>query len=605
MGGREPEPKPGAAPPPASAGPVLLAAGALVLAGAVAYSGSLRGPFVYDDLPALSLNPSLAHAATWFSPPGNLTTSGRPLLNASFGLNYAWGGLDPFGYHLVNGLIHLVNGLLLFGILRRTRGPTSVESTVFAALVAGLWLLHPLQTESVTYVVQRAESLAAGFYLFAVYALVRSAASVRYPRAWQLAAVAAVFLGVATKEILVTAPLLLLLYDRTFLARSFAQSWRRRGGFYLGLLFSWVPLGALMVLAGGRHGTAGFASGMSWPAYAGSQATAVCHYVLLSFWPLSLTFDYGFRALPFTGVTAAELAALALLLGLTVWSLRHQPVTGFLLAAFFILLAPSSSIVPISTEIMAEHRMYLPLVPLLTGVVILLARLPRTAFLGSVALLATVFLSATLARNRVYQSALALWADTVYKCPDNERARINLGIALQAIPGREQAALAEFREAVRLNPDYADARNDYGLALEHFAGQREDAIRQYVRAIGLRPTYADAHYNLANALADNGQPELAVNEYRAALAQRPADGAALSNLGATLGQLGRFDEAGAVLRQAVATHPDDLAALYNLAYVLAARPETRPEARLYLRRALQLNPAYPPAQKLQRQLDAP
>lgn len=222
-----------------------LAAMLLLLAVGIAYSGSLQGPFVFDDVPAIVQNPTLRSArdlAGLLAPPGDQagTVGGRPVLNASFALNFASGGIRPVGYHAVNIGIHAAATLLLFGVIRRTLArrarvraseglgepPDSRRSLMLAFFSALLWAVHPLQTESVTYVVQRAESLMGLLYLLTLYSFVRFAD--RPPgraRGWALISVSACLLGMATKETMVSAPLVVFLYDRTFVSGSF----RRRG----------------------------------------------------------------------------------------------------------------------------------------------------------------------------------------------------------------------------------------------------------------------------------------------------------------------------------------------------------------------------------------
>jgi hypothetical protein len=201
-----------------------VAAGFIVLAALAVYANGLSGSFIHDDIPSIVDNPTIRQL--WpigqvLSPPRNgETVSGRPLLNLSFAVDYAIAGTNTWIYHATNLVIHVLNGLLLLGILGRTfslpvlRPQLGKAAGGLALVIALLWVLHPLQTESVTYIVQRAESLAAFFYLLVFYCVIRGIESARYAL-WYILAVAACFLGVATKETVATAPLLVLLYDRT------------------------------------------------------------------------------------------------------------------------------------------------------------------------------------------------------------------------------------------------------------------------------------------------------------------------------------------------------------------------------------------------------
>ena len=356
-----------------------------------------------------------------------------------------------WGYHATNLAIHLAAALLLFGLLRRTfllpamRDGWGAAATPLALAVALLWAVHPLQTESVTYVVQRAESLVGLFYLLTLYGLVRGATAAR-PLGWYAVSALACLLGMASKEVMVSAPLVALLYDRTFLAGSFREALRRRYGLYLALAATWLLLAWLVAAAAGRGGTAGFGQGVGCWAYFGTQFGAIVHYLRLSAWPSPLVLDYG------DGLarTAAEIVPYAIVVGLlalaTVAALWQWPKAGFLGACFFALLAPTSSIVPVVTQTIAEHRMYLPLAAVVAAAVLggyaacrglarrgWLSRPAAGLLFGCAAAAAGVTLGTlTFQRNKDYRSGLSIWQDTAAKAPHNARAQCNLGVALMA-----------------------------------------------------------------------------------------------------------------------------------------------------------------------------
>ena len=306
----------GAVSPIAARWAVPLAAGLIVLATLAAYANSFQGVFVFDDQPSIVDNPTIRHLwPIWrvlFPPSHGETVSGRPLLNLTFAVNYALGGLNPWGYHAVNLAIHVLAALPLFGILCRTlrlpplRDRFGRSATLPALAISLLWAVHPLQTESVTYVAQRAESLCGLFYLLTLYCFIRGAtidpasrSAVRRPPLWYSAAIFSCLLGMATKEVMATAPLMVLLFDRTFLAGSFAQALRRRWGLYLGLAATLGGLAYLVVATpAGRGGTAGFATPEALGAweYIRSQPAAILHYLRLAVWPHPLCIDYGREA---------------------------------------------------------------------------------------------------------------------------------------------------------------------------------------------------------------------------------------------------------------------------------------------------------------------
>ena len=196
----------------------------VVVAGLAAYHNSFTGAFVFDDLPSITENITIRHL--WpltgpLTPPhgGGLTVEGRPLINLSLALNYAVGGLNVWGYHAFNLAVHILAALVLYGIVRRTllterlRGRFGNAAAGLALAVALIWVVHPLQTEAVTYIVQRAESLMGLCYLLTLYCFMRGAVP-GATKLWQVGAVAACAMGMASKEVMISAPIIALLYDR-------------------------------------------------------------------------------------------------------------------------------------------------------------------------------------------------------------------------------------------------------------------------------------------------------------------------------------------------------------------------------------------------------
>jgi protein O-mannosyl-transferase len=606
--------------------PVWLAALALAVAGAAAYHNSFSVPFLFDDRPAIVANPSLQSFATSLSPPASgATVSGRPLLNLSFALNHALGGTKVIGYHVVNLAIHLLAGLALFGTVRRTlllprlRERFGAAATSLAFAGALLWTVHPLQTESVTYLAQRAESLAALFYLLTLYAFIRGATS-RDPSRWPVLSLASCLLGVACKETVVTAPLLVLLYDRTFLAGNFRAAWRERGRWHLALAGSWALVAALALANSNRGGTAGFGSGISPWDYSLTQTRAILLYLRLALWPSPLVFDYGTPLLSGLHAIALPLIALVTLLVLTFIALRRRPALGFLGGWFFLLLAPSSSFIPIASQTIAEHRVYLPLAALSVGLVLTLHAFLRRGAMIVMGALVLACTAATVARNHVYRSALSIWSDTVAKQPSNPRAHFSLALILDQA-GDKTGAESHFRSALRLdarNPEVHLALGDLLLvqrrtpealaafdtaialapasALAHFgaanalaqSGDLAAAISHYTRALELRPDYAPAHTNLATALLLAHRPEAALPHYEAVLRTDPS-AMAQTNLANALAQAGRPGDAIMHYEAALALNPNLVDAHYNLGNTLVAAGRA-PEAVPHFEKVLQLEP---------------
>ena len=580
----------------------------LVLAALVAYANSFSVPFLYDDISSILENPSIRHL--WplgpvLAPPPEVTSTGRPLVNFSLAANYALGGTTVWGYHLFNLAIHLLAGLVLFGVVRRTlllpalRSRYSGVATELGLAVAAIWLLHPLQVEAVTYVVQRAESMMGLFYLLTLYCFIRAIESSAVDDQqsdggkgasrgfWSLASIFCCLLGMATKEVMVSAPLILFLYDRTFAAGTFGAAWRRRWRLYLGLGATWLLLGALVLGAGGdRNGAFSYEIGLSWPAYWLTQVEAVPHYLRLSFWPHPLIFEYGFfwirnwlEVAPYVPVMMGLIAGTAI-------ALWRAPAAGFLGVWFLAILAPTS-LLPGTSQMIVEHRMYLALVPVVTALVFAgyaLLGNRRLVVFGALAMALGV---TTWRRNQDFRTELAIWSDTVAKRPECAFAHDSLGGAL-VDANRIPEGLAQFREAIRLKPDYAEAHYNLALILARL-GQYPEAIEHYTLSMANRPNHADTHNNLGNALLQVGRVADAVAQFQEAIRLKPDYANAHYNLGLVFAQTGRTDDAVTQYREALQLEPGNAEVHDDLGIALAREGRTEAAIAEY-RRALQLDP---------------
>ncbi len=526
---------------------VWIAAGIVVLATCVAYLNSLHNPFIFDDELAILKNPtirSLLPLSVVLSPPsGGSPVQSRPFVNLSFAINYALGGTDPFGYHVVNVAIHLLAALVLFGLVRRTLAETlscrslAGAATGLACAIATIWAVHPLATEAVTYVTQRTESVVGLLYLVTLYGVVRGARSERQAR-WYALAVAASALGMASKENMVSAPLVALAYDAVFLSGSVRKALRTRGSLYAGLASTWLVLGYDLVSNGFARSTgAGFLGTMTVWQYARTQCWAILHYLRLAALPHPLVLDYG----DWTAHSAAEIvpgaAAVAAMLVGTVVAVRRAPWLGFLGIFFFAVLAPSSSIVPLAAQTVAEKRMYLPLAAVVTAAVVLgylawrrltgpwaarggpLRTLAAWAPAVAAAAAVCALVPLTRSRNEAYSNPVTIWRDTVRAVPRNERAQYNLGMAfVQA--DRISEASESFRAAVTLRPWDPAANGNLAVALEKL-GRPAEALPYMRAAVHLKPEDEEAQKALVSLLFQLGLPDEAVTSARAYLGTFP------------------------------------------------------------------------------------
>jgi Flp pilus assembly protein TadD len=330
----------------------------------------------------------------------------------------------------------------------------------------------------------------------------------------------------------------------------------------------------------------------------------IVEYLRRAVWPRSLVLDYG-EPVPYalTEVLVPGLAVLALL-GATVWALARRPAIGFLAACFFIILAPTSSVIPIATEVGAERRMYLPLAALIALAVGILARTGRRGRPVRIALtgVAALLLAAgTIDRNREYQVGLTLWQSTLERRP-TARAHRNVATELKRA-GRPHEALAHLRQSV--TPAHPEAR--YALGYELFEqGQHAAAVEELSRFIRENPDDANigtAHTLIANALLKEMRYAEAVPHLEAAAGRRPDVAQGWITLGVTLAQAEEMPRAEAALRKGVSLAPRDGTARMMLGLVLAAQGRLA-EAAAELRVATTLDPANADAREHLRNVEA-
>ena len=545
----------------------------IIVVGVIFYYNSLQGEFIFDDESIIVKNTHIEKI--WpipeaFSAPPDSPVRDRPVVNLTLSLNYLLGGRTPFGYHLANLIIHLLSALLLFGIIRRTF-LTPRLSLRYGAATSGLalasaliWEVHPLQTESVTYITQRCESLMGLFYLGMLYAIIRGFSS-RRPISWYLLSVFLCGLGMGSKAVMVTAPLIALIYDRIFLSRSWNELWNKRSWLYLALAATWIIQIILLITTSYQDIKTHLPL-----EYALTQFGVVTHYIRLIFIPHPLCLDYYWPV----AHGLAEIIPAALLVGgllsLTVWGLMKNPPLGFAGVWFFLILAPTSSILPLE-DLAFEHRLYLPLASLVLLGVIGGHEISRWIFPSSsirrrnlriilIAVMVAGMGVLTLRRNVDYQTAVGMWEDVIRKRPANPRAYNNLGNLINK-QGDNRKALELYQTAIRVDPDYPAA-----------------------------------YYNLANLMAGEGRMMEAIDYYRKSLELNPEAVEAHNNLAVALYKLGRGAESIEHLREAVRIDSTDPAAYYNLGVALIKEGRSR-EALPFLEKAVELRPDYLPAQK--------
>ena len=581
---------------------------AVILAtGVLAYANSFACPFLFDDTSIVTNNPHIYHL--W--PPWRAVLAPtRFLADYSFALNYAWAGFSPAEFRLVNIAIHLGAGLLLYGLMRRTlRLPVwhsrfADSASELALATALLWTLHPIQTESVTYIAQRIEALMGLFFLLTFYAFVRGA-SAPGSSLWKPAAVAACAFGMATKEVMITAPFLLILYDGLFLSsswRGILKRWPWHAAFLSTGIIAMALLMASLMRAEAEHVPLVGAGAVRWE-YALTQLNVLVHYLKLSVIPHSLCLDYRWPLVQ-SPLDALWPGSLTVGLGIgTLWAIWKRSWVGFIGAWFFVILAPSSSINPL-LDAAFEHRMYLPLAGvmalLVIGVDAGLRRLfsdTRARVIGGLAIGAVaiaVFTGLTHLRNETYLTQERMWRDVMLKRPDNYRTYISLSNALLEEERYQETLIVCSNLLLRLPPfstlSYDRIQNEYvhpghppvhmyyGMALNILGqaamnlnepGQAKERYRESIRVF---PAGYWAHRNLGHALYLENRVDEAIAEWNTAIEWQPKESQSHGYLGVALSRKHQYREAAEHFEKAVAFQSDFWFARSQWAWLLATCP---------------------------------
>ena len=522
----------------------------MILVCFLAYSNTFKTPLTFDDGTNIRDNRHIRLSKlTWKGISGaafESPLSNRPVANVSFALNYYFHQYQVLGYHLVNIILHITTGILLYFFIGATLKLPSVRSMddpvgwvpFFAAFI---WLVHPLQTQSVTYIVQRMNSMAACFYVLAFLLYVKARLSRAGVTKWVLftGCGLSAIMALGSKETTATLPFFIFLYEWYFF-QELSGAWLKRHAKHLAVILLVLALLALLylgtdplekVLAGYGHRDFNMVQrGLT-------QFRVVLFYLALIIFPfparLNLVHDFPLSHSLTDPVTT--LLSMGFVLGalcVAVFLAKKERLLSFCILWFLGNLVIESSV--IGLELVFEHRTYLPSMLMILLFVVILYRGIPSRRLGIVTLCAmTIIFSVwTYDRNSVWRDDVTLWKDCVIKSPGKPRAHLNLGRAL-AGQGRFDNAMIHFSEALRIKPDYAKAYNNLGAAL---ANQKNygQAIVHYTKALQIKPNYAKAHNNLGAALANQKNYRQAIAHFSEALRIKPDYEAARRNLALVL-----------------------------------------------------------------------
>ena len=570
---------------------------------------------------------------------GEKSAKARPVGNVSFALNYYFHQYELGGYHVVNIIIHILSGIVLYAFLRITLSLPAAklnenQAYIISFFAALLWLVHPLQTQSVTYIVQRLNSLAALFYLLSLWFYLRGRLAQEKQKKWPWFACGGLawMLALGCKQNAATLPFFVFLYEWYFF-QDCSADWLKRNLKYLILLVFLFALVALMYIGlkpAEKMASIGDYSlkEFTFLQRVLTQPRVVIYYLSLIFFPqpgrLNLDYDFPLSDSLINPVTTLlSIVGIISLLVLAFYLAKRERLISFCILWFLGNLVIESSIIPLA--VIFEHRNYLPsmmvcLIPVLLAFRYVNINWLRIGLLCGIVLVLAIW---TYQRNRVWESHLTLWTDVVKKSPNKERPHSSLALALANIgdldkaiehykkalqvsskypqtrnnlgaalakQGKFDEAIEQYREALQLNPAYVEVLSNLGLALKN-QGKNQEAIAQYQKALAIDPGFVKAYKNMGDALVDLDKTDEAIAQYRTALRIDPHFVEAYINLGIALKNQGKINEAAAQYQKALQIKPDFEQALNNLGVLLIDRGKTDEAIAIY-RKALQASPDF-------------
>jgi len=604
--------------------PVIL----IILSALLTYSNTFTSPFHFDDISQIVEYQRIRDLSKFLDFEGV-----RYIGELSFALNYHFGGLNVFGYHLVNIVIHIINGILVWLLVTLTfKSPKmggvsgSPHPVGLIALAAALlFVVHPIQTQAVTYIVQRYTSLATLFYLLSIVLFVKwrlqsLESGARFRWLFYFFSILSAVLAMKTKEISITLPFVIILIEFFF----FGGRWRR--AFFLLpylLTLAIIPLVFINLdtdkpigdIVGEVREASQETESISRGDYLLTQFRVIVTYIRLLFLPVKQNLDYDYPVYHsfFTPVVFLSFLFLLAVFGLAVFLFirSRKGGNGYLLLSsfgifwFFITLSVESSIIPIR-DVIFEHRLYLPFVgaalsfcsTMIYGIDYWRRLSGRRISLQVAALILLVVTvlplsAAAYQRNRVWKDEITLWRDVAGKSPFKARTHINLAF-VSYNQGLTEEAVKEYRTALRLKPGIASVHNN--LALVYYnQGRIDEAIEEYKVAIRLKPEIALAHLNLGLAYSNKGYADEAIEEFTTALSLNPRLTAAHFNLGLAYLRQGRPDKAEEEFKTTIRLKPDS-PEVYNNIGIIYARQGQIDDAILAFRTALRLKPDFTEAE---------
>lgn len=558
----------------------ILVFGIFVIIGSLVYLKSLTVPFYFDDMHNIVENHYLQLKTLSFQNIKDAALLGpsanRPVAKLTFGLNYYFNQHNVFGYHLVNILIHIATSFLLYVFVLKTIKlcPEEIDKNTawqIAFFTALVWLVHPIQTNSVTYIVQRMTSMAALFYLSSFISYIKGRTEKDRAKiiSWFSASAVFFLLAAGSKENTVILPLMVLLYEYYFFQNLNSHWLKKRLPYVIAvltviILFSFIYINVnpvKFILSGYDHRNFTLLERLL------TQPRVIFHYLSLLVLPLpyrlTLDYDYALSHGLFDPLTTFfAICGILLLAGTALYLARKQRLISFCILWFLLNLVIESSIIPL--EIAYEHRLYLPSMFFFLILVLLFYNLIRRPIIIKTVIYSLVILFSfwTMERNNIWAQPVPFWQDCVAKSPNKARPHNNYGLALFNA-GKTNDAIAQYKTALKINPDYIEAIGNLGFAYQALGNTYAaiDYYEQYLKhdknhekalnntgilyaqlgrfnkakfyfnsVLDINPRHADAHNNLGNVLAALGQDNEAIQHFKESLKINPNHNNARFNL---------------------------------------------------------------------------
>ncbi len=597
-----------------------------ILMGFAIYANTINAPFIYDDIRNITENEHIRMtelsidqiAETLKSP------APRPAANLSFALNYYFDQYNPAGYHIVNIVIHIITGILLFLFLKITlniagqlsdvenkisffgRQYSSNPNILPAFLAALIWLVHPLNTQSVTFIVQRMNSMSAMFYMLSFLCYIKgrtlqqpfaglsdtSQTSMIKPGLWFAGCLVSGILALASKQNAAMLPFFIILFE-WFFFQDLKWDWVKKKLLWIGcMIFIMAAIAAIFFMTGTKSFSLYAIQNFTLPQRLLTEFRVLLYYISLIFYPhpsrLNLDYDYPISiSLTDPMTTTVCFIVIAVLLAVSVIFAKKNRLLSFAILWFFGNLAVESTFIGLA--LIFEHRTYLPSMMLIFLFVMLLFKSIKIKWisLGIVFILIPLLSIWTFQRNMIWQDDITFWQDNIRKSPNKANPYNNLGYTLMSDDSYDRA-ITYLKTAISLNPHYAEAHHNLGAAY-NAVKDHQKAIYHLQQALKEEPFSIKTYYSLGRIYHETGDQQNALNTFKKIIAIDPNNAEALNDIGMVLKSQNKPHKALGYFKKAIESDRKFIPAYINCGALLADLGKTD-TARTYYSDALAIDP---------------